>query len=442
MPTPMLAPMYTVQCAREPSSPPLQNSPTAAAVASLSRYTCSPVASCSAAWTGKPRQGSRVRATRMVPACRSRMPGAATPRPTTRSGSIPVARSRRSTWCATAATTSAGGLDRAPRTRARAITAAAASTTTTTIQSASSCTPTLKRERGFRVSITRGCPPVYLRAPVSWIRPSASRVRTTFEIVPWVSPVRSAISTRLIGPRNRIRSRTSPRLDVSVAAGRLTLRTSILDSGPWHSTRLGHNPRMDAEAAVSRTRPAQFAVVLHRPATEHSNQPFYDSFLAGLEETLDRHGAGVFVQMASSREEEHDTYPRWARERLVDAVVMVDPVPDDPRPAVCASLGIPVVVVGEGVVGAQTSIVEVDNGSAMRTAVNFLVSLGHRVIGRVSGPSELLHTRSRTMAFDAATAAAGVTGWAVEGDYLSRSGAQCTRALLDRDPTPSALIYD
>jgi DNA-binding LacI/PurR family transcriptional regulator len=199
---------------------------------------------------------------------------------------------------------------------------------------------------------------------------------------------------------------------------------------------------MDAEAAVSRTRPAQFAVVLHRPATEHSNQPFYDSFLAGLEETLDRHGAGVFVQMASSREEESHTYPRWAREHLVDAVVMVDPVPDDPRPAVCASLGIPVVMVGEGVVGAQTSIVEVDNGSAMRTAVNFLVSLGHRVIGRVSGPSELLHTRSRTMAFDAATAAAGVTGWAVEGDYLSRSGAQCTRALLDRDPTPSALIYD
>jgi DNA-binding LacI/PurR family transcriptional regulator len=197
---------------------------------------------------------------------------------------------------------------------------------------------------------------------------------------------------------------------------------------------------MDA-AATLRTTP-QFAVVLHRPASEHSNQPFYDSFLAGLEETLDLHGASVFVQMASSREEENETYPRWAREHLVDAVVMVDPVQDDPRTAACAALGIPVVMVGEGVLGAQASIVEVDNGSAMRTAVDFLVSLGHRVIGRVSGPADLLHTRSRTLAFNTAATVAGVTGWSVEGDYLSPSGASCTRELLDRDPTPSALIYD
>ena len=187
---------------------------------------------------------------------------------------------------------------------------------------------------------------------------------------------------------------------------------------------------------------AQFGIVLRRPPTEHSNQPFYDSFLAGLEETLDRHGAGVFVQMASSSEEEDESYPRWGRERLVDAVVLVDPVQNDPRIAVCAGLGIPVVVVGEGVRGAQASIVEVDNDSAMRTAVDFLVSLGHRVIGRVSGPADLLHTRSRTRAFTAAAREAGVTGSSLEGDYRSASGAECTRVLLDRDPVPSALIYD
>jgi DNA-binding LacI/PurR family transcriptional regulator len=30
----------------------------------------------------------------------------------------------------------------------------------------------------------------------------------------------------------------------------------------------------------------------------------------------------------------------------------------------------------------------------------------------------------------------------VEGDYLTRSGADRTRELLDRDPAPTALIYD
>src|SRR5690349_14710498 len=92
---------------------------------------------------------------------------------------------------------------------------------------------------------------------------------------------------------------------------------------------LRHNLRMAVTGGLRTARAPQFGVVLHRPPTERSNQPFYDSFLAGLEETLDLHGAGVFVQMASSRQEENETYPRWAREVLVDAVVIVDPVWDD-----------------------------------------------------------------------------------------------------------------
>jgi DNA-binding LacI/PurR family transcriptional regulator len=188
--------------------------------------------------------------------------------------------------------------------------------------------------------------------------------------------------------------------------------------------------------------PTQFGLVLQRRPGERSNEPFYDSFLAGLEETLDLHGGCVFVQMAGSRQEEDEIYPRWAAEHLVDAVVLVDPVLGDPRVAACAALGLPAVVLGEGVRGTSASIVEVDNGFAMRTAVDFLVSLGHQVIGRVSGPAALLHTQARTQAFDAAVREAGVTGWSVEGDYRARSGADRTRELLDRDPTPSALIYD
>lgn len=198
---------------------------------------------------------------------------------------------------------------------------------------------------------------------------------------------------------------------------------------------------MDARIAPT-TRSAQFGVMIQPPAGGRSNGPFYDSFLAGLEETLDLHGASVFVQMAGSRAEEIETYPRWARERLVDAAVLVDPVQDDPRLGVCAGLGIPVVVLGEGVRGAQASIVEVDNASAMHTAVEFLFSLGHRAFGRVSGPADLLHTRSRTAAFDAAVRAGGGTGSSVEGDYGAQSGARCTRELLDLAPRPTAIIFD
>ena len=64
-------------------------------------------------------------------------------------------------------------------------------------------------------------------------------------------------------------------------------------------------------------------------------------------------------------------------------------------------------------------------------------------------PSAVIGDRAvgATLVFDddaqrAAAREAGVTGWSLEGDYRSSSGAECTRALLDRDPVPSALIYD
>lgn len=170
-------------------------------------------------------------------------------------------------------------------------------------------------------------------------------------------------------------------------------------------------------------------------------EPFYADLLAGMEEELDAHGASVFVHVVPDLDAEIVAYRRWAAEGLVDAVVVSDLVADDPREQACADLGLPAVLLG-GEPRAGRWVVDYDNVTAMRTAVEFLAGLGHRRIGWVSGPQQYRHTRDRDAAFTAAVAAAGAVGVQREGDYGEASGAARTAELLDLPEPPTAIVYD
>ncbi|WP_147794169.1 LacI family DNA-binding transcriptional regulator [Cellulomonas sp. Y8] len=170
-------------------------------------------------------------------------------------------------------------------------------------------------------------------------------------------------------------------------------------------------------------------------------EPFYTDLLAGMEEELDAHGASVFVHVVPDLDAELVAYRRWARDGLVDAVVISDLVADDPREQVCRDLGLPSVLLG-GEPGDGRWVVDYDNDDAMRTAVAFLADLGHRRVGWVSGPERYRHTRVRATAFHEAAAAAGIAVAHREGDYGAASGALRTAELLALPEPPTAIVYD
>ncbi|MFC8193711.1 LacI family DNA-binding transcriptional regulator [Cellulomonas sp. NPDC057328] len=184
-------------------------------------------------------------------------------------------------------------------------------------------------------------------------------------------------------------------------------------------------------------------LVLARPARMLGLEPFFMELIAGIEETLSTDGRSLLLHVVPDHEAEIRAYRRWGDGGMVDAVVLVNLVQEDPRLAVLRELAIPTVVVGgperalEGV-----AHVWIDNGQAMRDAVAYLVGLGHTTIGRVSGPSTLTHTQSRTAALLEECAALGARGVVLEGDYGEESGTRATRALLGRGNAPSAIVYD
>jgi len=175
-----------------------------------------------------------------------------------------------------------------------------------------------------------------------------------------------------------------------------------------------------------------------KPPVDH----FYEAFVAGMEVAAGPRGAAVLTQVVPNVDAERLTYQRWHDQRLVAGVVLSDLVEDDDRAALLHRLGIPIVVLGEYLEGPQTVCIDVDNIAAMEQALRYLTSLGHRRIARVSGPTALLHTRDRSLAFAVSVTALGFSGLEVEGDYTAESGAAATETLLGRPDPPTAIVYD
>ncbi|WP_242448387.1 substrate-binding domain-containing protein [Cellulomonas sp. WB94] len=183
-------------------------------------------------------------------------------------------------------------------------------------------------------------------------------------------------------------------------------------------------------------------LVLARPARMLGLEPFFGELIAGIEETLAGEGRSLLLHVVPDHEAEIRAYRRWGQGQMVDAVVLVNLLTDDPRIDVLRELAIPTVVLGGPRRDLPFSNVGIDNAQAMRDALSHLLSLGHLHLARVSGPQTLFHTQARTEAFVAECERHGAQGTVIEGDYSEASGTRATRALLGRRGAPSAIIYD
>jgi DNA-binding LacI/PurR family transcriptional regulator len=205
---------------------------------------------------------------------------------------------------------------------------------------------------------------------------------------------------------------------------------------------LGWYPNVAARALTGRPVSA-VGIALSRPARFLGVEPFFMSFLAGMEGHLSRLGSSLLMHIAGSPAEEITTYRRWASERRIDGLVVMDLRVDDPRPKVIRDLALPSVVVGDPRYAGGLPSVWTADAVAVSAAVTRLVGLGHTLLARVSERSDLVHTRIRTEAFRRACLDAGLPApCVVEADATSDGGRQTTRELMARPRRPTAILYD
>jgi DNA-binding LacI/PurR family transcriptional regulator len=201
---------------------------------------------------------------------------------------------------------------------------------------------------------------------------------------------------------------------------------------------LGWTPSTKARA-LSVSRSFAVGLVLAREPELLGADPFFPSFIAGVERTLSDRGQALVLQVVPESEEEAG-YRRLAGTGRVDGVFLLDLRVDDPRMALLEELGMPAVSIARPDVPSGFPAVLVDDRPGIAAAVQHLAGLGHRRIAHVAGPAHFLHGSRRRRAFEDALAEAGLpAGPVVEADFSAAGGAAATRRLLDSDVT--AIVY-
>ena len=185
---------------------------------------------------------------------------------------------------------------------------------------------------------------------------------------------------------------------------------------------LGWTPNSRARA-LSVSRSFAVGLVMARPPETLRADPFFPSFIAGLESVLSESGYALLLQVVPEHDHELRSYRRLAEEGRVDGVFVTDLHVDDTRPALLAELGLPAVIIGPALGEPFWPAVGVDDGPGVAAAVEHLVGLGHTRIAHVSGPTAMVHGQSRRDAWSRAMREAGLPeGLFAEADFSAEEG--------------------
>jgi len=213
-------------------------------------------------------------------------------------------------------------------------------------------------------------------------------------------------------------------------------RTRILEA----ARELGWTPSLQGRS-LRTGRSFACGLVIGRSPDVIAADPFFHSFIAGLEDEFSVSGQVLVLAVATPGRQEEATYRGLAADRRVDGVVLTDLRVHDERVALLAELGLSAVTLGVPDVESPFSSVSVDDGGGIEAAVRHLADLGHRRVTHIAGPDAMLHSRRRREAFHAAASAAGIDGRSIETDFSAAQGAAATEAILSAEDAPTAIIY-
>ncbi|MET3567216.1 MULTISPECIES: LacI family DNA-binding transcriptional regulator [unclassified Leifsonia] len=203
---------------------------------------------------------------------------------------------------------------------------------------------------------------------------------------------------------------------------------------------LGWTPHPGARGLSTR-RAYALGLVLRREPRTIEVDPFFASFIAGVETVLAERGNVLVLTVVPDRAAEERAYERLVADKRVDGFLLTDLLAADERIPLISRLGSYAVSLGEPPGGSPFPVITRDYDSGIDELVRHLVQLGHRRIAHVSGDERMLHGLRRRERFELAAAAAGISPVVVTTDFSPEQGAEATKALLETEDRPTAIVY-
>lgn len=164
------------------------------------------------------------------------------------------------------------------------------------------------------------------------------------------------------------------------------------------------------------------------------SDPFFSEFLAGIGNEAAAHEYDLLVSThAPDSPGEQQAYQRAAQGGWVDGLIVVRTREEDARIQLLHKHGFPFIAFGRCLCDLDFPYVDEDSVAGMRLLVQHFVDLGHRRIGFIAPPDNLMFGRLRREGFLETMAANGLEvapEWLVTGDLTQRGGAEAAGQLL------------
>lgn len=206
---------------------------------------------------------------------------------------------------------------------------------------------------------------------------------------------------------------------------------------------LGWRPDFAARA-LSRSSTGSFGLAVARTPDTIGTESFFMALLSGMEKALAARQMGLLFQLVRDIDAECHLLERWAGERRVDGVLLLDPRTEDPRLAAVAACGIPAAVISAEVRSQAVSTLECDEGERMDLVLDHLDAQGLREALYLGGDGRFLHVVRRQEHFRSSCARRGIAAATSHGDYSEDHARRVVRDLASRprDAPPIAVIAD
>ena len=171
--------------------------------------------------------------------------------------------------------------------------------------------------------------------------------------------------------------------------------------------------------------------------------PFFTDVVAVIQNVLNR--AGYAVMLCSSDEDtaKQDAQIKLLLDRAVDGMIIAPAGEDDVMRDLVKSTRKPVVLIDRMIEGLGVDAVVLDNAAAVFEAVQYLVGLGPRRIGFISGSLSTTTGHDRMQGYRRALEAAGIAYHADlvrEGHFREANAYRATMHLMRLAERPTALF--
>ena len=168
--------------------------------------------------------------------------------------------------------------------------------------------------------------------------------------------------------------------------------------------------------------------------------PFYSLFIRALEDRAQQKGYAVLLGDTRGTPERELDYIRRVETRLADGIVQLRPSSEK------SQNNIPPDIPCVNACGCEYTTgpaIRIDNRAAAKTMVNYLISLGHKRIGVLSGLKDNPHAIDRLKGYKEALAEAGITfekELIAEGDFTMWSGLNAAFQFCNMKVRPTAIF--